>query len=386
MSTLPFSDEIFYIFLLFAFIIVCIATYSFIKYIPYDKLILIVSIAFIILFFPKPLHLFIFGICNYLLYFIGFKFRNLSKLWMSLLFALPMILVKSEIKYFDISSTIVFAGISYISFRSMSVYFDITDDSKQADFFDFISFLFFIPTILIGPIDRFRRFHNDIRIQGYANLNQTNFSFGLGLIVLGVLQKYILAEFVNRYWLSKTGIAANTDIAMRLSDMFSYFFYLYFDFAGYSSLAVGSSYLMGIKTPENFNAPYLAKNPQEFWQRWHKSLGDWLKDYIFSPVYKWLSGIKKLKAYPLTRQNIALFFTFVLMGFWNGFKFHFILSGAVFGAYSVIHNTYNAECKKKKRDIDFGNLPSLCIVWLCRLIMFVMAAFSLYIFSGRLIH
>ena len=197
------------------------------------------------------------------------------------------------------------------------------------------------------------------------------------------MHKYIIAEFINKYWLETIDIHSKSVLTMA-NCMYAYFAYLYFDFAGYSALAIGTGKMLGIDVPVNFNKPFLAKNPQEFWQRWHKTLGDWLRDYFFKPFYKTLSTYKKMKPFPLLRQNIALFLTFLLMGCWNGFRFHFILSGSIFGFYSVVHNSYIYYSKKNRRDIIFGNLPKSVIKWISIFIMFNLAAFSVYVFSGKL--
>ena len=140
---------------------------------------------------------------------------------------------------------------------------------------------------------------------------------------------------------------------------------------------------MGIDVPFNFDKPFLSRNPQDFWRRFHKTLGDWLKDYFFTPFYMFFSRKKSLKSYPLLRQNIAMFSTFLLMGCWNGFQKNFIISGILFGIYSVVHNSYLHYCKKKKRDIVFGNLNESVVKWISIFIMINFAAFSIYIFSGR---
>jgi len=148
-------------------------------------------------------------------------------------------------------------------------------------------------------------------------------------------------------------------------------------------MALGIAKMMGITVPVNFTNPFAAVNPQDFWRRFHISLGEWLRDYFFTPLYLYFSRITRFKKYPLTRQNMALILTFLFMGCWNGFKFNFILSGLIFGVYSAIHNTYVAECKKKRKDVVFGNLNPIAVKYISIFIMFNLAAFALYIFSGR---
>jgi membrane protein involved in D-alanine export len=176
----------------------------------------------------------------------------------------------------------------------------------------------------------------------------------LGKFVLGLLFKFIIAETIRRLILSN--LMNDGSFFFHAQYAYAYLFYLFFDFAGYSLLAIGAGNFIGIQVPINFNKPFLAVNPKEFWKRWHKSLGDWLNDYFFKPIFKDLTSRGIFKS--ITRQNIALMLTFTLMGFWNGFELHFILSGMLFGLYSVIHNYYVYRCKKAKKDVVFVGLKT----------------------------
>lgn len=385
MSILPFSNYLFFI-LLFALIgFVFVSKLLFKKVFPYKQLILSISLFYIIFFYPKPIHILIFVAYSYLIYFVFTKwFKNANKFMVCMLLLLPMILVKSDIRVDGLhwNSILSMAGLSYISFRTMGLFMDNTDESKPINILDFISFLLFVPTLLIGPIDRYNRFKTDID-EGYNGLNKTNFTEGFQILIYGIMHKFVIAEIINRYWLEPIDIKS-TELLTMANSMYAYFFYLYFDFAGYSSLAVGAGKMLGIDVPINFNKPFLAVNPQDFWRRWHKTLGDWLCDYFFTPFYKSLSSVKKLKTFPLLRQNLALFMTFFLMGCWNGFKFNYILSGSIFGLYSIVHNSYYYHCRKQKRDIVFGKLNLKLVKVISIFIMFNLVAFSIYIFSGRM--
>ena len=201
-------------------------------------------------------------------------------------------------------------------------------------------------------------------------------------MIIGVFYSYVCAEFVLRFWLNEFDMNSTAAIDMA-ANMYGYLIYLFFDFAGYSAMAIGFGKMLGIDVPINFDKPFLSRNPQEFWRRFHKSLGDWLGDYFFKPMFKFLTKIKKLKPYPLSKQNVSLFATFSLMGCWNGFQFNFILSGMLFGLYSVVYNTYVFKCKKGKRDVVFGTLPDVYIRAISIFVLFNLVAFSIYIFSGR---
>ena len=355
------------------------------KFISYSTNLLLVSLFYLLFFYPEPWHIISLVIYSYLIYYLFnsiLRFKN--KLIGTIILLLPMILVKTDIRFhfypFELNSFISFAGLSYISFRIVSVYIEAVPGSKAVNFFKYANFLIFIPTILIGPIDRYQRFNSDVN-EGYNRINKKNFLDGWQMLILGILYKYICAEVVDRYWLEMIETESTKLIDMG-NAMYAYFFYLFFDFAGYSAMAIGIGNMMGINVPINFNKPFLSINPQDFWRRFHKSLGDWLKDYFFMPLYMYFSRKKSLKKYPLLRQNTALFLTFLLMGLWNGFQLNFIISGMLFGLYSAVHNSYIYYCRKKRKDIVFNNLPENVVKWISIFIMVNLAAFSIYIFSG----
>jgi membrane protein involved in D-alanine export len=296
-----------------------------------------------------------------------------------------MILVKSGIKVhyypYHLSDWMSFAGLSYISFRVISVYIEAKPNEKPVNLFKYLNFLLFTPTLLIGPIDRFHRFKVDLE-KGYANINLENISKAIEYLFLGLAYKFIFAELIQEYWLESFPAESKKFLDI-IANMYGYYLYLFFDFAGYSAMAMGVGRFMGINVPVNFDKPFLARNPQDFWRRFHKTLGDWLRDYFFMPFYKYFTKQKRLKKLPLLRQNLALFATFMLMGMWNGFSINFILSGIIFAVYSVVHSTYVYYSKKAGKDIVFGNLNEEYVQWISIFIMFNLAAFSIYIFSGR---
>lgn len=213
-------------------------------------------------------------------------------------------------------------------------------------------------------------------------LNTGGFLEGWNVLLKGIAFKYVFAEIVDRYWLGQFAAPDAPSLGI-FSEMYAYYFYLFFDFAGYSFMALGIGRMMGIVVPVNFTNPFLAQNPQEFWRTFHISLGDWLKDYFFTPLYMFLTRKKSLKAYPVLRQNSAMILTFTLMGCWNGFKAHYIVSGLLFGLFSAIHNTYVVQCKKKGRDVVFGNLPPMAVKAISIFLLFNCVAVAMYIFSGR---
>jgi len=381
---LPFGSIQFYYFFIVSIVCVLLTKLFFAHKIKFKYIILFINLVYVLFLFPKPLQLVLLITYSFLAIRYLSK-KNASYLTAVLVLSSPLIIMKLiGIHVFagandKLAIAFQIIGISYITFRSIQVFIDESSSINKLQFLDFFNFTVFIPSLLIGPIDRFQRFSKDIE-SGYANLNLNTYAEAYQFLLKGLAYKYILAELINRLVLNH--LINDGSITYHLSYMYSYLFFLFFDFAGYSLLAMSFAKFLGISLPNNFNQPFLAVNPKEFWNRWHKSLGDWLNDYFFKPIFKELTSKQLFK--PITRQNIALFSTFTLMGFWNGFELHYIISGLLFGIYSVVHNYYVYLCKKNKKDVFFGNLNPKLITFISIVFMINSVAMSIYIFSGKI--
>jgi membrane protein involved in D-alanine export len=389
-SHLPFSTVDFFVFVGATVGIFLISKTFLSRWVSYRVLMAIVTCAYITLLFPKPIQLF--GLVMYL-YLALLSLRRWYKgnniMLPMVVLAVPVFLLKTvNVLSNDTGnqfittaqSFIQIAGLSYLVFKVIGLYIDERRSKVSIDFVDFFNFSCFVPTLLIGPIDRFQRFQSDVS-SGYDNITTTRTHKGWNNFIKGLLFKFILAELIRRLILSH--LVDDGSVIYHISYAYTYLMYLFFDFAGYSLLAIGVGNFIGVDVPINFDKPFLAVNPKEFWKRWHKSLGDWLGDYFFKPIFKKLTSKKVFNS--IQRQNLALFLTFTLMGFWNGFKLNYIVSGAVFGAYSVIHNYYVYKCKRAKRDVVFGSLNAKIVRVISIVVMFNAVAFSIYIFSGKIL-
>lgn len=380
---LPFSTYEFFAFMAVFVLITAVTKYLF-RTEHYKYILACLNSFFLFAIYPQPLHFASLIIFSWVAIYVLSEFvRPKIKLWGILVLLTPMLLVKSDITLnnFNLNDIISFAGLSYASFRIMGYYMDKGPKDRMAGFISYFNFLSFTPTLLIGPIDRYNKFKASEDI-GYLSINGENFLKGWNFLVKGIVFKYIIAVFIDRYWLNITP-QESYNIFDMANNMYAYYFYLFFDFAGYSWMALGIGKMMGMTVPVNFTNPFVAVNPQDFWRRFHISLGDWLKDYFFTPLFIFMSRKKSLKKYPLARQNIALVLTFVLMGCWNGFHTNYILSGFLLGIFSLIHNTYLYQCRKKGRDVVFGKMNATVIKVLSITIMINAVAFALYVFSGR---
>lgn len=389
--SLPFTDFYFLYFALAFVGLIFLLKKINSTYIPYKYVLGTGSLIYIAVLYTKPIHLIM---LITLLYFIikGLKkwYHSENLIVPMLLLSAPMLMMKvfnvlpieeTQTTLLSLKGLVQIAGISYLIFKVIGLYIDTRNKKEPLLFIDFFNFTAFTPALLIGPIDRFQRFMNDVNL-GYQNITKTSILKAFDELILGLLFKFILSVYIHKLVIAQLNPEAGI-LLYHLPYMYAYLLFLFFDFAGYSLLALSFGRIIGINLPRNFDLPFIAKNPKEFWKHWHISLGDWLNDYFFKPLFKYFTT-KKLFTGP-QRQGLALFITFLLMGFWNGFELHFILSGALFGLYSVIHNAYTIKCKKKNRDLIFGKLNAKVVGYLSIIIMFNLVAFAIYVFSGNLI-
>ena len=170
-------------------------------------------------------------------------------------------------------------GLSYVTFRALDVIFSIRDGViKTLAPLQYIAFLFFFPTISSGPIDRYRRFIQDWQRQRTRDEFLDDLDTAVERIFRGFLYKFLIAALIQTYWVKPIEHSGGLHL---VSYMYGYSLYLFFDFAGYSAFAIGFSHLFGIRSPENFNLPFLARNIRDFWNRWHISLSFWFRDHVY---------------------------------------------------------------------------------------------------------
>jgi len=293
---------------------------------------------------------------------------------------LPLILVKLN-PYASIlglwQSPIGFLGISYLTFRTVGTVIEIRDELiKEVKFLDFFSYVLFFPTLASGPIDRYRRFLGDLDKKLDRKEYGEHFADGINHIFRGFLYKFIIAYLINKYslaWLNTvhTGVAT-------FQYMYVYSFYLFFDFAGYSAFAVGVSYILGIRTPENFNKPFIAKNIKDFWNRWHISLSFWFRDYIYMHFVLDSAKKKRFKN-KYTASYVGYLLLFGLMGIWHGTELQYL----VYGLYHAVLMTGYDWLERKNKAHHFWKKGR---VWdgLAILVTAHFVFFGFLIFSGRL--
>lgn len=302
---------------------------------------------------------------------------------------LPLILVKivpaipalkSIVFFNDIPAIklVVFLGISYVTFRAVQMVFEIRDGLiKEISLFKFWEFLLFFPAISTGPIDRYRRFQKDLDKPPSADEYKTMLYTGINRIFQGFLYKFIIAYLINKHLLD-TPLTKQLTFSSVMTDMYAYSFYLFFDFAGYSAFVIGVSYLMGIKTPENFNKPFISRNIKDFWNRWHMSLSFWFRDFIYMR-FVFFATKKKLIKNRYTISYIGAFLNFFIMGIWHGLTWYYIVYGLYHAILFISFDIFERKNKKHKFWPNNKFTHVLAII-----ITFHFVCFGLLIFSGDL--
>lgn len=305
------------------------------------------------------------------------KGTNRAALYVTLaLNLLPLLFAKFAILQWQ-DYPLIFVGLSYVTFRALDVTLGIHDGLiKEIKVIPYLTFLLFFPTISSGPIDRYRRFNED------WNRERTRADFaqdvdgGIHKIFTGFLYKFILAALIKQYWLDPL---TGHGVLQTISYMYGYTLYLFFDFAGYSAFAIGFSYLLGVRTPENFNLPFLSRDIREFWNRWHMSLSFWFRDniynrFVFAAVKgKWFKSSQ-------TASYLGYLITMGLMGLWHGTAAHYIVYGFYHAALLIGTNWVDKKYKNNRLLNDAGfKWRATSIV-----ITFHLVAFGLLMFSGRL--
>jgi membrane protein involved in D-alanine export len=294
--------------------------------------------------------------------------------WISVtLTLLPLFAVKAALSPF-----ITLLGLSFITFRAVDamVMSDIQDPLAPGEYF---LYLFFPPAILAGPMYRWRAFRGDLA-GAFERLSIPTLMEAWENLVLGIVQKFVIAQIIDICLMQRLNPEDYSFSGITLNAV-GYSVFLYFDFAGYSNMAIGAAGLFGFRLPENFHNPIATRNPQDFWKRWHASLSEWLRDVVFSPLYKFLVSKGGLAAQKIQAQNICIMATLLIMGTWNGFEPRYLCSGLMFGSYSVAYNEMSHA--RRVNPIVKALFEKRGMQAAGRALTLVLVILALYVFSGR---
>lgn len=237
---------------------------------------------------------------------------------------------------FPVPQVVLPIGISFYTFQAISYAADVYRRRYTAStsLLDYLFYLTFFPLLLAGPITRagtllpqLRQFA--LRRTLHGRLTGVRVQMGLFLIVLGLLKKGLIADYIAQYnnWIFDTPLAYSG--FENVMGALGYTLQIYCDFSGYSDISIGLAALMGFRLPLNFNAPYQSLNLSDFWRRWHISLSSWLRDYVYIP----LGGNRCGKF----RTYFNNFLTMLVAGIWHGASWMFVLWGALHGVGLIVH-------------------------------------------------
>lgn len=253
-------------------------------------------------------------------------------------------------------SIILPLGISFYIFSAISYVMDVYWGRIEADnnFIDVALFLAFFPKLACGPIAKAASFIPQLKEKRRITVDR--FCTGIQIYVFGLIKKMVLADHIGIFVDDVFSKPLAFHSASVWFAVFSYFLQLYFDFSGYSDMAIGLIKIFGYDLDRNFNLPFVAANISEFWDRWHISLSSWLNDYIYSPIA--LSLKRKVADWPKqTRKHckmlpgyVAIVVTFLISGIWHGAGLTFVVWGMMHGIYSLVRQIYANAMKKHHRE------------------------------------
>lgn len=270
--------------------------------------------------------------------------KNITQTKKRILLAVMLILnvgILIYLKYWRIlvgSKTLLLPlGISYYTLSTIGYFMDIYNSKyeKETNFLKYFVFVSFFPQLILGPIVRYNQ--SGVQLKEEHVFDFENFKHGFMLILYGSLKKYLVADLLVKHVSTIfDGVYTNYPGCVLLTGILMYAVYQYADFSGGTDLVLGIAELFGIKLPQNFKQPYFSTSLANFWQRWHITLGGWMRDYIFYPLAltkimqnlsKWATnhlGKHFGRTLPACIANIAVF---MLVGLWHGPELHFFIWG-----------------------------------------------------------
>jgi len=224
-------------------------------------------------------------------------------------------------------------AISFYTFQQIAYLVDsYRHETREYSFWHYALFVTFFPQLIAGPIVHHKEMMPQFAQKQNAKINPYNVALGIFIFFMGLFKKVVIADTFAQWATQGFDVARSLNMLEAWSASLSYTFQIYFDFSGYTDMAIGAAFLFNIKLPINFFSPYKAGNIQEFWRRWHITLSSFLKDYLYIP----LGGNQKGKI----RTYSNLFITFLLGGIWHGAGWTFVVWGALHGIALVIHRIW----------------------------------------------
>ncbi len=359
---------------------VVLLTFAFFKGRKFSQMVIICLSSYFFFFLASGWHVVLLWFSTFLDWNVAKKIHlatgNAKKNWLKLSLVLNLLLL-GIFKYLDfiISSLNLISlnfwwaseidpvgillpvGISFYTFQTMSYSIDVYKGNMEPydSPIDFAAYAAFFPQLVAGPIVRASHFKTQIKTPLF--FNSTAFRIGISMILYGLVKKIVFANnfaahvdaiFLDGQPLENSALVWWGTLCFGLQ--------IYCDFSAYTDIALGSAIILGIKIPENFNFPYIATSPQDFWRRWHISLSTWLRDYLYIPLGGSRNGNKRLV--------FALMGTMLLGGLWHGASWNFVLWGFVHGIILLAHRVLSSSSITTTLfENKYSRMPMILISW-----------------------
>lgn len=223
-------------------------------------------------------------------------------------------------------------GVSFNTFQSLSYIIDVYRGTVKCEksFYNYLTYTLLFPQIIAGPIVRYETVDEELENK---NISIDNFTEGMKRFIIGLGKKVLIANNIGALWnVIEIGDYTSLTFILAWFAILAFALQIYFDFSGYSDMAIGLARIFGMKFDENFNFPYISKNITEFWRRWHITLSSWFRDYIYIP----LGGNRK----GILKQIRNILIVWFLTGAWHGASWNFILWGVYFGVILILEKIF----------------------------------------------
>lgn len=244
--------------------------------------------------------------------------------------------------------SLTWLGFSYIAFRLIHTLRDFQNKRLEpTDVRTFFNYVIFLPALTAGPIDRLQNFKDELNRNSL--FVEDAYKGGIRL-VLGMAKKFVIADTLVIFSINQTNVLLVKSPIWLWIMLFAFALLIFFDFSGYTDIALGMSALLGISLPENFYRPYLAKNLTEFWNRWHVTLTQWIRAYFFFPFTRFLKSKNTVKSVFIL-NSVPQLLTMVLIGLWHGISPNYLVWGVWHGIGLIIHTQWN----KWMQEIGFSS-------------------------------
>lgn len=251
-------------------------------------------------------------------------------------------------------------GISFYIFQTMSYIIDLYKDKVPAEknFFNFLTYVSMFPQLVAGPIVRYEDVAKELKSR---KIDFDSFAQGLFLFLTGLFEKVLIANNVGYLHSLIVKDISNISLFTAWLGIISFALQIYFDFNGYSTMAIGMGKMLGFNYPKNFNYPYIATSITDFWRRWHITLSSWFRDYVYIPL-----GGNRVKKY---RWLINIMIVWILTGIWHGASWNFVLWGVYFGIILILEKLFVGKIIDKLPGF-FKHVYALFLILISWLIFF----------------